>query len=120
MTNEEFMLDVFRVGVSMYDFMGPGGLRWRCDGEYAPLTVWVDCSDFFQWASADMEKVTPNTIGLLKQAIADVRAIDPDSWLGGELYAARQRKKRPMKAWYRHTPEPLHAMFDACGPERAD
>jgi len=119
-SNEEFMIEVFRVGASMCDFMGPGELIWRCDGKYAPLTVWVSCSDFFDWASADQEIVTPETIGLLKQAIADVRAVEPDSWLGGSLYAARQRKKRPMKAAYKYIPDSMRVLFDACGPERVD
>lgn len=36
---------------------------WRTDGEYAPVTIFVNCSDLFWWAHADVEEVTPRQRG---------------------------------------------------------
>ena len=42
---------------------------------------------------------------------------DSGSW-GVLLFCARERKMRPQKPYYELIPTELHALFDACGPER--
>jgi len=32
-------------------------LWWRTDGQYAPVTFFAMCSDFFDWATADCEPI---------------------------------------------------------------
>jgi hypothetical protein len=95
-------------------------LMWRTDGEYAPITFMVNCSDEFDWATADAEVITPDDIGDLEQAFTDVRdATDGDLMYEAPLlYAARRRKQRPQGAAYPKYPK-LAGLFDACGPERA-
>lgn len=122
-TNEvdpAFLLDVFRVGTEIGDFMGPGSLIWRCDDEYAPLTVWINCNDLFWWGTADNEPLTPETMPELREAIFDVRHIMNNAWHSDELYCCRMRKMRPQGPCYKHIPKELWPLFDACGPERVD
>lgn len=94
-------------------------LNWRTDGEFAPVTFWVNCSDLFFWACADAEAVTPENVEVLAQAIADARAACPkfgDTY-AGMLFCSRVRKMRPQGAAYPRHRE-LWPLFDACGPER--
>lgn len=94
-------------------------LMWRCDGEYAPLTFMVNCSDVFAWACADAEIIEPGDIDDLKRAFADVRAADDCSMdEAPNLWVARKRRTRPQGAAYPKTPA-LWPLFDAAGPERA-
>jgi len=79
----------------------------------------VNISDVFWWGGADGEDVTPETLPVLEQAYADLRAIDPyDDMYTAELYAARVRGMRPQGAAYPKERAATQALFDACGPER--
>lgn len=95
---------------------------WRTDNEYAPVTFWVTVNDCFYWASADLEKITPENVGELEKAYADCRAAMGGVGGIGEIYApmlfaARMRKMRPQGAAYPQEKE-LWPLFDAAGPER--
>lgn len=93
-------------------------LGWRTDGEWAPLTLWVNVNDVFVWASSDTENITPENIGDLERAIADLRAAVPDPYEvihAPALFAARLRKRRPQGPAYPEN-RALWALFDACGP----
>lgn len=92
---------------------------WRTDGEYAPVTIFVNCNDLFWWATADSEQVTPDNLDVLEQAIKDCRAIDDCSSCGIDLFCCRLRKMRPQGACYKHIKKELWHLFDAAGPERA-
>lgn len=94
-------------------------LYWRTDGDYAPVTFFIHCSDLFSWATADAEPLTPDTLPAFEKAIADVQAASGSSLWGPSLYAARQRRQRPMRRAYPGH-EPLHGLFDACGPAPAE
>lgn len=95
-----------------------GELYWRVDGEYAPITFLLDCSDTFHWATADCEPLTEHNIHILEKAVADIRAISPsDVYWAPELFAARVRRMRPMQAAYPRNPA-LRPLFDTCGPPR--
>lgn len=94
-------------------------LWWRTDGEYAPVTFWINCNDLFAWGFADAEDLTPESLPVLKQAVADCKEIDSvcGSITGCELFACRMRKMRPQGAAYPEERE-LWPLFDVCGPER--
>lgn len=121
---------------------------WRTDEAYAPVTFMVNCNDLFYWACSDTEKITAENLPQLLQAIVDVRASigvppadytpyphngndeDRDKWNQGfspwfdagmwaaKLFCARLRKMRPQQPYYKDMPEPIKALFDACGPVR--
>lgn len=113
-------------------------ISWRTDGEYAPWSFSVNCNDVFYWACADCEDLTRENLPLLKQSVLDVRAAVGvpagrlhgddvskhfDDWYsaghrGATLFCARVRKMRPQRPMYKHLPEALHPLFDACGPVR--
>ena len=93
---------------------------WRTDGEYAPITFFVNCDDLFYWGCADAEKITPENIDSLEQSIIDAGAIckHGEELYGIELWCSRMRHMRPQGACYPLDRE-LWPLFDECGPERA-
>lgn len=112
---------------------------WRTDGEYAPVTFFVNCNDLFYWACADGETLTPENLPALLTALEDVRRAQglptgewprardmkdgwDEHWHSGswaaQLFCARVRGMRPQRPCYRSMPEKLKPLFDACGPER--
>ena len=110
---------VMRV-LQLFSFDNTEQVWWRTDGEYAPVTFFAQCSDFFFWGTADCERIDHADLDLLEQAFADARAADPgdgEAW-AGELFCARKRGIRPQGACYKHIPKALWPLFDACGPER--
>jgi hypothetical protein len=111
----EFVLRVLRTVA----FDNCGDLWWRTDGEYAPVTFLVECSDVFWWGTADCEQVTPENVDAFEQAYRDAGAADKDYGLshGGALFCARTRALRPQGAAYPEE-QSLWPLFDACGPER--
>lgn len=92
-----------------------GELFWRVDNK--KITFYAMCSDVFSWGTADCEEITERNFRELCFAIDDIRAIDKNSDLGLELFAARQRKMRPQGAAYPKD-KTLWPLFDACGPKR--
>lgn len=120
----EAKLDLILRAFSVFDgFAGPSpeGLWWRTDGDYAPVTLLVDCNDLFVWGSADAETLTEQSINVLESAAEDMRALHPrgDFDQAGLLYCCRMRKMRPQGAYYKHIEKPWWPLFNACGPERA-
>lgn len=113
---KEFILDVL-------DTFGHGMgelISWRTDGEYAPVTFWVNCNDLFYWACSDCEDITPENMPILKQAFADLEEAYPDigkCW-AGELFAARVRGMRPQRPVLDKYDERIRPLFLAAGPER--
>lgn len=95
-------------------------LWWRTDAEYAPITFFVQCSDEFDFATADCERVTPENFTELLSAISDCQVAENDKWCswGPLLFCARVRKMRPMPRLYAKENEAVVALFNACGPER--
>jgi len=96
-------------------------LWWRLDGEYAPVTFLVNCNDFFDWAAADCERLTPDNVETLERAVADCRANGlMASVYAADLFCARVRGQRPQKPCYKDMEPAAVALFNACGPERED
>lgn len=112
----EFVLRVLRLTSEMEE--GGDFLWWRTDGEYAPVTFFVNCNDTFWWGTGDVEPITPDNIAVLEQAAKDCADVDEvlDGY-AGELFCARVRKMRPQGAAYPKDAR-LWPLFDACGPER--
>lgn len=111
MTNEEMLLEL--VGL-----MADHDLQFYFyrDRETGQVCASANCSDTFEWGTADAETITPDDIPDLKEAIALART------LGDELWCARKRGMRPQGAWFnvmqKHlSNEALQAFLDA-GPER--
>lgn len=121
MNESEILAFVLRVLRVFDSFDGPSSdsLWWRTDGEYAPVTFMVKCSDEFYHASADLERLTPANIATMDQAVTDCVAADPlvGSVFAPMLFCARIRGMRPLRSEYPSEPA-LAALFDACGPSR--
>jgi hypothetical protein len=116
MNTLDYILRVLTI-TAHYDIRGE--LSWRTDGPYGPVRFWIDCGDVFWWGTADCEELTPENVGELERACADVVfAGDRVCIHGGTLFCCRVRKMRPQGAVYRKLPEELWPLFDACGPER--
>ena len=97
-------------------------LWWRTDGEYAPVTILVNCNDLFFWGCADAEAITTENIGEFEQAYEDAaKACEHGEYYAQILFCCRVRKMRPQTPYYKLIlPESLHGLFNACGPERTD
>jgi len=115
---------------TIYDqFDGPASesLWWRTDGNYSPVTMFVNCNDLFYWATADSEEIGLEDLDNLAQAVKDcdeaAKEANPGSktlggFYGDILWCCRQRKMRPQKPYYKNIEKYLHPLFDSCGPER--
>lgn len=117
MTQSKFVEDVLHLAVDL-DF--DGLIRWRRDKQ-GQLIPFILCSDLFYWGVADLEDITPDNVGELKQAHDDLGAINPDEFWGyyaGDLFCARIREMRPQGAAYSSYSKDIWPLFDACGPER--
>lgn len=118
---------VMRV-LNIFAFDGPDPLNWRTDGEYAPVSFFVQHNDFFVWASGDSTVLTPENIDVLEQAIKDVDAVlkeaHPDRSYqypldyACKLFACRVNKMRPQGAYYTYIDKALWPLFNDAGPER--
>ena len=93
---------------------------WRCDGKYAPITIWINCNDLFCWATADLEEITVERLPEFERAIADCEVIDPvlGALRGCDLFCCRMRGMRPQRPAYPTDKPEWKAIFDSCGPER--
>jgi hypothetical protein len=94
-------------------------LWWRYfDGE---LKLFIQCSDFFYWATSDVEPVeTDEDIAMLEKAIEECREAVGDFYPteGPLLYCSRRRHLRPQQPYYKYLDERTHPLFDAAGPVR--
>lgn len=119
----EFILDVLRLQAD-YDYFG-APIIWRFHDEEGIIFL-VLCNDLFAYSSADVERIEPGDVALLRQSIEDVRAVlqpETDRWycsesfeLGCALFCARKRQVRPLEG---ALPEQLLPLFHAAGPQRS-
>lgn len=89
---------------------------WRTDGDYAPVSIFVNCNNVFDPGMADCECITPSNIDMFEEASKDIRAITDlaDEYIP-MLFCARIRGQRPMDDMYPEN-EALWPLFNACGP----
>lgn len=99
-----------------FEFDNTDSLWWNFVD--SKLHLFAQCSDFFEWGTADLEEILPEDIDLLEQSVTDVTELDRTNMYAGELFAARKRKLRPQGACYKNLPEVLWPLFDAAGPAR--
>jgi len=80
----------------------------------------IKCSDEFFWGCADAETITPENIGTLMRAIADVSAVSIYTFRATTLFCARVRGLRPQNRWFDYiADEPaVVELFKAAGPPR--
>lgn len=108
---------ILRLAAEFDDY---GELWWRTEGEYAPITFFVNCNDLFYWACSDAEVITEDNINILEQSYIDaVKAEKHGECYASELFCCRVRGMRPQGAYYKYIPCAMWSLFDACGPERA-
>lgn len=106
---------VLRV-LKAFEFDNTDSLWWNfVDGK---IRMYAQCSDFFEWGTADREEILPEDLDLLEQCVKDVTELDRTNMYAGDLFAARKRKQRPQGACYKNLPESLWPLFDAAGPVR--
>jgi hypothetical protein len=93
-------------------------LTWSSQNP-APLWFLVNCSDTFDWGTADSEKLTPENLHVLEQSIKDVQSFGYNfselHW-ATTLFCARVRGERPMPQV--SVPEDLQVFFNEAGPPR--
>jgi hypothetical protein len=92
--------------------------------------VFVICSDFFYWGTADGEEFGPDDLPLMRECAKDLKeAGDYTEVYTTLLYCARRRGMRPQRSYFRtresgykvDTLNPAaRALFDACGPAGSD
>lgn len=106
--------------LEVFAFDNCDDLFWRCDKEYAPITIFVECNDLFFWACADCEEIeSDQEVEDLRQAFTDAeKAYEHGGAYAPLLWVARKRKMRPQDPYYKYFNEALHPLFNACGPER--
>ncbi|WP_016888285.1 hypothetical protein [Mycobacteroides abscessus] len=79
---------------------------WRWNEGRTELLVLVNCSDLFDWGTADCELVTEENLPILKQSIADVQVVSGSEYDGQStaflLFCCRVRKQRPQGAYYKY------------------
>jgi hypothetical protein len=126
-TNKDFALRVLK---AMQECDCRDDLWWQLNEDNSKIEFTINCSDMFWWGTADSEDVTPENIGELEKAIADMRALGgkaaEDSFVTfgqtvGQaplLFVARMRKMRPQGAMYSYLNTAVWNIFDECGPER--
>lgn len=140
----EFVREVLSLGAMFPEDTGNAWeqICWRVDGEFAPATFFVNCNDFFGPGS-DGEEITPENVGMLREAIGDIREVQGfprgelprdvvmdfykefDKWyeagrLGALLFCARVRGRRPWERKIERLSAPVKALFDACEPAKAE
>lgn len=99
------------------------------------LYLSVNCSDTFDWGSADAEDITVDNFPLFVQTVDEIEPLVDEIPSGisdeqyerylyslrstvADLFAARVRKMRPQGACYSRYPVATWFLFDECGPER--
>lgn len=124
------------IGPDNFFLAAEAGGPFFSGGKSQATKVYVNCNDLFEWACADAEEVTPENVGALEQAAADVTPLF-DKWWGyprgapeadrpplvmkdyaAALFACRVRGQRPQGPCYQSYPPELAALFDAAGPPR--
>jgi len=118
LTTEQFILEVLQL-TAMFPNNLCDELLWRCDGEYAPITFFINCNDMFYWGCADCETITKENLHIFKKAVEDLKECKGASkYDGPSLFCCRVRKMRPQGAYYKYIDKEVWNLFDEAGPER--
>lgn len=95
------------------------GLWWRCDGGFAPLSLFACCPTVLERGVSDCVRITTVNVDRFEAALTDVGAVtNGDFTFGPALFVWRERGARPAADGYPSDVR-VHALFDGCGPEHA-
>lgn len=127
----EFMIKVMNL---MSQHNDRDSLFWRWSPKEKEMQFFVVCNDLFYWATADLERITPENLHLLKLSYEDCEKACPvmGTIYATEVFACRVRGMRPQGAAYpcdmttTHTTgntetdslAGVRTLMDAAGPER--
>lgn len=113
---ELFLADVFEV-IAEHDLREDVLYQVTPDRK---VSIYFLCNDLFWWGCADAEEITPENLPVLRQCVANLKAVD--KVLGtvhvAELFCSMVRKERPQGVCYDGFEPEYWPLFDACGPER--
>lgn len=109
--NLEFLLRVLHLTATIDN---TDCIWWRTDGNYSPVSIFVNCHGQFEAGLADCEELTPQNIHLLEEAITEVGPTEPSLYVP-MLFCAKVRKKCPRIEMYQNSPS-LREVFERCGP----
>lgn len=84
-----------------------------------PIKFMMDCSDTFDWGSADGEPINIERMPLFRQAVEDVsQAIGgrdaEQGWYVTVVYCGRIKGRKPIHQYYRKECQHLWPLFDSC------
>lgn len=112
----EINLDFLLTVLSLTADISYTDIWWRTDGNYAPVSIFINCNNVFDQGLGDCECITPENIHILEESARDIRAI---TQCGDEyipmLFCARVRRMRPRDEAYPEN-EALWPLLNACGP----
>lgn len=115
------MIDGFELELlqTLFKYDDQDAIFWNCSGPHAPITFFIQCSDVFWWATADLEKITAEDLPLLKNSYEDEKELSGESFYGAILFCARKRGLRPQDPYLdRIGNTKIRELFEACGPKR--
>lgn len=115
-----FILRLLRLADDM-ELHTDGDLFWRFETPDSQPQFYTNANDLFHWAVGGAHPVTPENIGALEKAYADVQATSVDIVYHSHaalLFVCRERKERPQGAYYDYLQRETWPLFDACGPKR--
>jgi hypothetical protein len=109
--NLEFLLKVLSLTANI-SYMD---IWWRTDGDYAPVSIFINCHNVFSEGFADFESITPDNIHILEKASEDIKAIGASDEFIPMLFCARIRKQRPRDEMIPDNNKVMK-LFHECGP----
>lgn len=105
---ERFNIDGESILVS-----GHGSAFLRSPGIGGALIALVMCSDFFAWACADAEQITPSMYREIIETADTCSHLEDVTTYAPLLVVARKRGMRPITPRLERMPKPWRAMFEA-------
>lgn len=107
MDNVKYFRKVLQLAIDydLYDC-----LFWNNNEE--DIIFFIRCNDVFHWGCSDLEKITEESIPILKDCM-EISDLD-----GAMLFCSIQRKMRPQGEFYKYIEKENWNLFDECGPER--
>lgn len=120
-SNDEYCKTIIKeliIGLDIHE-----QIYWSINKE-GEIKAFFICNDIFYWATADGVDIEikdiPGIKKIFKEFDGEIDEFDKtgERFMAILLWCARKRKMRPQGAYYKHIPNNLHPLFDACGPER--
>ncbi len=110
--SDEFTIKVLRY-LALHDMVDHFFFNVNDENE---LTIAANCSDLFEWGTADSETLTEQNFPMLEEARLDVLKVADYDGYATSLWACRVRGWKPQGAAY-PADRKLWPLFDAAGPQ---